>query len=86
MGAFERYQEGKFVSGTEWTEDIERAWQVTHDLDDGKAVDQLGLDGDHYYRLLKPEIVLTPGQEHLLRTDGKVPNVLPLPPKLDKTP
>lgn len=67
MGAFERYQEGKFVSGTEWTEDIERAWEVTHDLDDGKAVDQLGLDGDHYYRKLNPEIVLTPEKEHLLR-------------------
>lgn len=56
MGAFERYEQGKFVSGTEWTEDIERAWQVTHDLSDGKAIDQLGLDGDHYYRKLQPTI------------------------------
>jgi hypothetical protein len=78
MGVFDRYRAGEFTSGTEWCDDLPNAWVLSEELRSERAVAQLGLDGDTYYRKLRPTVELTPGEEHLLRTDEKPKSVLPL--------
>lgn len=86
MGVFDRYKAGEFTSGSEWCEDLDNAWVLTEELKSERAVAQIGLDGEYYYKKVNPVIELTPEKAHLLRTDNKPKSVLPLQTRLINEP
>ncbi len=66
------YRRGDSISSSEWKHDLSFFGGVVYpEVVQGKATGQFGFDKEIYWKKTKPEVILSPEQEYLLRPSNQ---------------